>query len=644
MRLFRSDDLFALRSATDAQPSPDGRQIAYVVTELDRVADRSRSSIWIVTPSGETRQLAEGAMPRWSPDGSRLACVANQQICLLSTNAVLSAPLTDLPHGVFGPPVWSPDGAQIAFTARVAAAAAESNAPRAIRRLRYLLNGEGYIGDSWWHVLSVAADGASSQKQLTTGEWHHFSPTWAPDGRHLACVTTRRDDWDTEWVWDIFVLDAENPSAAPHCLTNSSGTCAAPAWSPDGKWIAYFDNHCTGTAYTQDYYLCLVPSAGGTPVDLSSVLDRGAQISQPPAVNEPPRWSADSSRVFFHVREGGFYHYYVYELQSQELRCVRGTLDVERPIDGWVRQSADGNVWAFASASGCRPSELFTRGPNDTQAHQLTDLNAAALAEVHLRSPLRRTRTSPEGWEIESWLWLPPSYTSGDPPLPAVLYFHGGPHNTVAVAFNDQLHLLASAGFAVVGVNFRGSTGFGAAFADSILRDWGPRELEDGLAAIDNLVDEGVVDARRVGVYGSSYGGFMTNLALARTDRFAAGVSGATISGLHTWSNITDHWESVDWDSGGRSWEIPQYYATHSPLTYVADITAPLLILHGEADLRCSVAEADQLFGALRKLKRTVELVRYPGGSHGFAHIGLPSHRVDAATRLVDWFVRYVAG
>ena len=185
-----------------------------------------------------------------------------------------------------------------------------------------------------------------------------------------------------------------------------------------------------------------------------------------------------------------------------------------------------------------------------------------------------------------------------------MLYYHGGPHNSVALGFNEKLHVLAGAGFAVVGVNFRGSTGFGAAYADSILGDWGPRELADGLAIVDALVEQGVVDPRRLGVYGGSYGGFMTNLALARTDRFAAGVSFATISGMDTWGYQTDHWESVDWDSGGQPGRFLEYYRSHSPLTYVADIRAPLLILHGEADYRCSVAEADQLFGALRKLKR----------------------------------------
>ena len=134
----------------------------------------------------------------------------------------------------------------------------------------------------------------------------------------------------------------------------------------------------------------------------------------------------------------------------------------------------------------------------------------------------------------------------------------------------------------------------------------------------------------------------MTNLALSRTDRFAAGVSYATISGLDTWATITDHWESMDWDSGGPPWQIPDYYRSHSPMTYVADIRAPLLIMHGEEDYRCSVTEADQLFGALRKLKRTVELVRYPGGSHAFAHTGPPSHRLDAMQRTVAWFQRYL--
>jgi dipeptidyl aminopeptidase/acylaminoacyl peptidase len=390
--------------------------------------------------------------------------------------------------------------------------------------------------------------------------------------------------------------------------------------------------------------LWLVRSVGeaGAPHNVSRrLLDRGCQASQPPAANEPPRWSADSSTVFCHIRKGGFFHYYAYSLQADDLQPIHAPCEVSEPIDAWHRQSADGSLFTFAAATAMRPAEVYAFSSN-ARPTRLTDLNGALLASLNLRPPERMRLTSPEGWEVESWLWLPPAYTTADGRLRTVLVYHGGPHNTVALGFNDQLHVLAGAGFAIVAVNFRGSTGFGAAFADAILGDWGTRELADGLAVLDHLVSAGVADPARVGVLGGSYGGFMTNLALARTDRFAAGVSYATISGLDSFSYQTDHWESVDWDSGGPPWQIPEYYRGHSPMTYVDDIHAPLLILHGEQDYRCSVAEADQLFGALRKLKRPVEYVRYPGGSHAFAHVGPPSHRLDFLERTVDWFQRYL--
>ncbi|MGI9145316.1 MAG: S9 family peptidase [Chloroflexota bacterium] len=652
-RPIQPDDIFAFRSASDAQPSPDGRRIAYVVAELDRHSDQAQSAIWLIASSGGTPRRRtvsreSSSEPRWPPDGNTLACISDRergaQAWLLALDGSRPVRLTDVPGGVTGPPVWSADGRRIAFTARVSAQPLVAGAPRVIRRLRYLLNGVGYIGDGFWHIFTVPADtaGPVSPTQVTTGEWHHFSPAWSPDGTQITCITTRREDWDTEWVWDVYVLDAEGREVPPRRLSDSRGVCAAPAWSPDGRWIAYFANDCPGTAYTQDYYLSLIPAAGGATRTLSRALERGCQVSQPPGGNEPPHWSTDSASVFFHLRAGGFYHYYAYGLVAQVFRPVLAPSEVQEPIASLVRQSADGSLLALTAATADRPAELYARALDGARPRRLTDMNGAVLASLQVSLPRRLTHTSPEGWKVETWLWLPPSYRTGDAPLPAVLYFHGGPHNTVSLGFNEQLHILAGAGFAVVAVNFRGSTGFGTAFADSILGDWGPRELADGLAIVDQLVEQRIVDPRRLGAYGGSYGGFLTNLGLGRTDRFAAGVSLATISGLDTWANQTDHWESVDWDSGGPPWQIPDYYRTHSPLAYVADIQAPLLILHGEEDFRCSVAEADQLFGALRKLKRTVELVRYPGGSHAFTHVGRPSHRLDALQRVVGWFQRYL--
>ena len=262
------EDIFALRSADDAQPSPDGQRIAFVVTELDRASDQALSSIWLVplvggTPRRLTTPAHPSSQPRWSPDGQVLAFISSAergaQVWLVALDGGEPVRLTEVPGGVTGPPVWSPNGRRIAFTARLSPAVA--GAPRVIRRLRYLLNGAGYIGDGFWHVFTVPVDRAcpAPAVQLTSGEWHHFSPGWSPDSTQITCITTRRDDWDIEWVWDVYVLDAEDCGATPRLVTDSQGVCAAPAWSPDGQWIAYYANECPGTAYTQDYYLWLVP-------------------------------------------------------------------------------------------------------------------------------------------------------------------------------------------------------------------------------------------------------------------------------------------------------------------------------------------------------------------------------------------------
>ncbi len=368
------DDVFTLRSAGDAQPSPDGQRIAYAVTDLDRGTDQARSSIWLVSADGDTPRRVtsptfSSSEPRWSPDGRMLAFMSTRergpQIWLHRLGGSAPQPLTDVPGGVTGPPVWSPDGQRIVFTARASSAPpTNAAAPRVIRRLRYLLNGAGYIADAFWHVfvIRVGVDHPATAVRLTSGEWHHFSPAWSPDGTRITCITTRRDEWDTEWVWDVYVLDAEDGDAAPCCLTDSRGTCAAPAWSPDGRWIAYFANECPFTAYTRDYYLCLVPAAGGAARNVSRSLDRGCQVSQPPSNNEPPHWSADSSTVFFHVREGGFYHYYTYQLDADSLRRVLAARDLQEPVAGVVRQSADGRLLALAAARRLVPAPPLAAG------------------------------------------------------------------------------------------------------------------------------------------------------------------------------------------------------------------------------------------------------------------------------------------
>ncbi len=238
-------------------------------------------------------------------------------------------------------------------------------------------------------------------------------------------------------------------------------------------------------------------------------------------------------------------------------------------------------------------------------------------------------------------LWLPPGKTAADGPFPTLLHLHGGPHGAVGEAFSTQQQLLATHGFAVYSINFRGSAGYGKAFADTILADWGTKEYADSMAALDTLIARGIADPDRLGVFGGSYGGYMTNYVITHTDRFHAAVTMATISDLATLSGTTDQWESIDFDSGGAPWEAEAYYRAHSAMPLVTRITTPLLIMHGEEDYTCRVTEAEQLFVALRKLRREVEFVRYPGESHGFTR-GRPQTQRDVLTRLLGWFTSHL--
>jgi dipeptidyl aminopeptidase/acylaminoacyl peptidase len=623
-------DVLKLRGVTDVQVSPDGRRVAYVVEWCDPDADAMRSAVWIDGVRATWGGRREGS-PRWSPDGGALCFVSDRSgrpelWCLPVREGGEARCITSTPDAP-EQPAWSPDGRMLLFCARKTPRS-DKVTPQVVTHLRYLLNGSHYVGDGFWQVFAVPVAGGAA-RQLTEDGWHHLHPAWSPDGRRVAFCTSRNPDWDLEWVWDLYTADAADGSELRR-VTSGGGVCLAPAFSPDGSRIAYLHNANPTTGSTADYHVWVVGAGGGGARDVTAGLDRGAAGREPPAAQPAPLWSPDGASLVWACREGGTTHLMRSALDGGRHQAIGPT----GGVTSWPTASADGRRLAFTYSDAHRPPEAY-----DGDGNRLSDENAW-LQDVLTIAPQGFRLQADDGLAFESLLWTPPDRRG---PLPTLLEIHGGPHGATGPAFSTRHQMLVGAGFAVVSVNYRGSGGYGQAFADRIHGNWGVLEFDDCMAAVDHLVGSGVADPSRLGVFGGSYGGFMTNHVITHTDRFRAAVSMSTIASLQTLAYTIDHWESIATDQGGPPFEQPAYYAEHSPISHVQRVVTPLLILHGERDDTCPVGEADQFFAALRMQRKEVMLVRYPGEAHGFIAAGRPGTRLDAHERLLGWFRGHLA-
>jgi dipeptidyl aminopeptidase/acylaminoacyl peptidase len=651
------DDLTRIRAVSDAQISPDGRRVAFVVTTLDAERDEYLSTIWMADSgdgepgrSGdrEPRRFTTGPKrdiaPRWSPDGRWLAFLSERdgakkrQLHVVPADGGEAVRLTDLPHGV-SEPVWSPDGTRIAFVARVGGwvepegeeARRKSKPFRVITTLKYRFNGEGFIHDRPAQVFVVPAAGGEPRR-VTDGDFDHGDPAWSPDGRLLAFVSARHDDRDHDDVKDLWVVDAEGGS--PRRLTASTGPLTQPVFSPDGRAIA-----CVGrrakNAFGLNMQVFAMPVDGGPAVCLSPAVDRSCWVD-----GIRPFWSADGSAITVAAEDEGNVVLYRVPVKAGGIaeRVVAG----ERAVRS-VSAAADGRL-AYTATDAVTPAEVFVAGPDGRDERQVTDLNRAWTDEV-ARSRPERFRVSRAGHQIDVWVYLPP----GAPPgtrVPALLNIHGGPHAAYGNAFFDEFQVYAAAGYAVVATNPRGSQGYGEAFTRAVVGDWGGGDYADVMAGLDEALRRFPgIDPDRLGVLGGSYGGFLTSWTVGHTDRFKAACSERAVNSHTTMFGSSDigHIFNVA-ELGSLPWDDPARYAERSPLTYAPRIRTPLLILHSEDDLRCPIGEAEQLFAALKTLRREVVFVRVPDENHELSRSGRPRHRLERFRVILDWFGRYMGG
>lgn len=643
------DDLLALKQVSDPRISPDGQWIAYVVEHVDAEKDEAVTTIHVVATDGrESRPVTvpdrSAATPRWSPDGRYLAFLgpeagaededAKSQVWTLDTRGGEAQPWTDVEQGVsdYG---WAPSGEQMwllikdltaeDLEAKRAEEAGEEEPrplPWVIDRLQFKQDGSTYLDRSRMHIYVIDGRGAEP-RQLTFGDYDDGDPAWSPDGRQIAFVSKRTADPDNNDNSDIWLVPVERERPEPRRLTTNPGADYAPAWSHDGRSIAYVTVTEPDLIWYATNHLAVIPSRGGEPRRPLPTLDRNVR---------DPVFAPGDEAIVFRLEDSAEEQLARVNLASGELeRVVAGDLAV-----GAFDVHRSGRAAVLVSAPHM-PTEIFLW---DGDSHRrLTHANELVLNALHLGDVNNVTFPSRDGTTIEGFIVTPPDYDSRRR-YPTLLRIHGGPVSQYNFAFNSEAQFFAAHGYVVVMTNPRGSSGYGQEFSAALWADWGNKDLEDVLAGVDYAIEEGYADPDRLGVGGWSYGGILTNYVITKSQRFHGAITGAS-EVLYVANYGHDHYQ-YQWEMElGLPWENREAWERISPFNDVDKITTPTLVIGGKEDWNVPINNSEQLYQALKRRGIDTQLVVYPGESHGIAR---PSFIRDRYERYLAWYDRTVRG
>ena len=647
-RPLQPDDIFQLKSVSDPRISPDGAWVAYTVTTLDKKEDNSDTDVYMVSASGgapvrltSSKKPENG--PRWSPDGRYLAFLSARdgkkaQVFLLDRRGGDAQALTDYKTGASAI-AWSPDSSKLALLVsdpdpndpESGDEKDRKPKPHVISRLQFMRDGDGYLTDvkRRIHVFDIAT---KKDIQLTSDKFDDGAPVWSPDGSLLAFSANRTDNPDANDNSDIYVIEPR-AGAKPRVLTTSTNSDGSPVFSPDGKWIAYLNGGDSKDIWYGVNNVALVPVAGGASKILTTGLDRN--VSR-------PQFAPDGSGVLFLLEDGGNTHLAKVPVAGGAVtRILAGERDLAAfdvaktgdiaVLDTQVQQPAEIYLLKGGGASSAPTGVRVAAVPP-----QLTHVNDEFLAKIALGTVERFKAKSADGTMIDAYLTRPPNAPAGK--LPTILRIHGGPVAQYSTGFNLEWQMLAAQGFAVVAANPRGSSGYGREFSRAIWADWGNKDYDDVMAAVDTAIAMGVADPDRLGVGGWSYGGILTDHVISKTTRFKAAISGA--SEFNYLANYgTDHYQR-QWEAElGLPWQHTELWIKLSPFYRLDKIVTPTLVVGGDADMNVPILGGQQLYQGLRRLGRETQLVIYPGETHS---IRRPSFQQDRFERYLAWYSKYL--
>jgi dipeptidyl aminopeptidase/acylaminoacyl peptidase len=655
-RTLTAEDYFRIKEVGDPQLSPDGKWVAYTVRTANLKDDKNYERIWMVPVSGGaaiplTADEMTSSHPRWSPDGKFLAFISarggtggddddadKKQVWLLNREGGEAQKLTDTIQDVQSF-AWSPASDRMVLllqdpsqeeleAARDKAKGLKAKPkprPWVIDRLHFKEDELGYLDRRRTHlyVFNIAD---RTQTQITSGDYDDSDPAWSPDGSMIAFASNRTAEPDLNYNTDIWTVSASNTDKGKSLVqvTTGPGSEAAPAWSSDGKWIAFTTQLDAKLFQYATDHIGVAPATGGAAKVLTLPLDRNSTV---------PRFSADGKWIYFIADDDG----------TQNLLRVSATGgQIQRPIGGrkMLESYSLGEDGAVAAVVGelTDPAELYYL-PAEGELRKLTTTNDALMAELRLPEVEYVHFKSKDGTTVAGYLYKPPDYQPGVR-YPTILKPHGGPVWAYYAEFNFDPQLFAANGYVVLTPNPRGSSGYGQDYCKAIFADWGDKDFADDMAMVDYAVAQGISDPDKLGVGGWSYGAISTNFIITQTTRFKAAISGAgEFLYITNWGHDL---YSRDWEYElGLPWQNRALWEKLSPFNRVTKITTPTLIMGGDVDSNVPVINGEQMYQSLRRLGVPTLLVVYPGQFHEFTR---PSFIKDRYERYLDWYGHYVKG
>ena len=675
-RSIAETDVFRFVWVADPQISPDGKQVAFVRVGVNKKKEGYDTAIWIAPADGSEPPRAftsgQDANPRWAPDGSQLAFTRSvekdgrpqpPQLFVLSLRGGEARALTELPKGA-GAAAWSPDGRTIAFTSTTTDKdlAKKDAKPepgkeeeresdvRVITRAVYRLNGPGYLdptrpGHVW--AVDATADGSLPKaRRVTTGAFAEDNLSWAPDGQRIYFTSNRvKEPYYSEADANVYSVPAAGGDAV--VAADIDGPIGDYTLSPDGRRIALVGAQNGKPTRSYDQPDLFVGEIGPSSVaaNLTAAYDydvdggaTGDQRAPRGGAPSSPVWTKDA--LIVKTAEQGRVGLRRVDIAARKVEPV--TKGDEEVVS--YTATPDARLFAMVVSTPTALGDLYVLDTATGARKQLSRFNDALFAELELTPPEELWYPSFDGRKVHTLVQKPPHYDAAQR-YPLILNIHGGPHAAYGYTFFHEMQWLAARGYVVLYPNPRGSTSYGQEFGNVIQYRYPGDDYKDLMAGVDELVKRGVADSKRLGVTGGSGGGVLTNWTITQTDRFAAAVSQRSISDWASWWYTADFTLFTPRWFRGAPFEQSADFAARSAISLVARVKTPLMLIEGEVDWRTPPASGgEQMFRALKYLKKPTVMVRFPDESHELSRSGRPWHRVERLQHIVGWFDVHLQG